>query len=77
MLSRNDILITSPSVIILLSSDVTHCSNVGYYRSDKYVFIIHLLNVPLTQFLFTDTNNIVSDLNSCLPSLVRVFFLYR
>jgi len=36
---NNKTLITSPSVIILLQSDITHCSNVGYYRSDKYVFI--------------------------------------
>ena len=68
-------LITSPSVIILLPSDITYCSNVGYYITDKYVCIIHLPNVPLTHFLFTNTNNIIPNMNLSSPSLLRFLFI--
>lgn len=71
---NNNIFITSPTVIILLPSDITHCSNEGYYRSDKYVCILHLLNVPLIQLLFTNTNSVVQKLNLSLPSLFPFSF---
>jgi hypothetical protein len=75
MLSCNDnILVSLTSVIMFLPSDVTRCSNVGYYRGDKCVFIIRLRNVPLTQLLFINTKDIVSNLSLFLPPLVHVFF---
>jgi len=71
---NNNILTTSLSVIVLLPSDITHCSNESYYRGGKCVFTVHLLNVPLTQLLFTNTNNVVPNLNLFLPSLFRFSF---
>jgi hypothetical protein len=63
----NNVLISSPSVIILIPSDITHSSNnVGYYGSGNNVFIIHLL-MYFMQFLFTNRNNIISILNVSLP----------
>lgn len=71
---NNNILLSLPSVTMLLPSDVTHCSSVGYYRSDNYVFIVRLLNVHLTQVLFTNTNNIVSKLSLFYYHLVTFSF---
>lgn len=62
---NNNIFVTTPTVIILLPSDITHCSNEGYYRSDKYVCIIHLLNVPLTQ-IYLQIRTMLSHIWTCL-----------